>query len=476
MRTLPFRAVALPAAVGALFALTSCVDEKIVFRDRELFEDPPSVAGDFLGYSDHDAKLTVCGNCHVDHQKRWSGSAHAGAWADLQASGGAQQFCESCHTVSQLGNAASGDVGYAASRDARYEDVQCESCHNAGLAHVTNPEATQPLAPLSVGVDATEGCGECHQGTHHPFVEEWSNSAHSTVNDFPARQPACQGCHTGEGALKAWGVNTNYLEKDEVEQPGEHLAIVCAVCHDPHGSDNEAQLRFPVDAPSVEQNLCMKCHQRRGSPDPTTFRGPHSPEGPTLLGVAGWWPPNLDFPGNAIVATHGSEANPDLCASCHVNRLTVTDPSTGDFVFQATGHLFQATPCLDEQGIPTAQTDCPDARRSFEACADSGCHGSGDVARTLMTTAEHRIDDLVNELQGLIDQIPPGEFDESDSRFTVAEGARFNKLLALSPGSVVHNPFLIEALLTASIKEVERTYGLPALSDVNLNRILGVDR
>lgn len=220
----------------------------------------------------------------------------------------------------------------------------------------------------------------------------------------------------------------------------------------------------------------MKCHQRRGTPDPTTFRGPHSPEGPTLLGVAGWWPPNLDFPGNAIVATHGSEANPELCASCHVNSFTVTDPSTGDFVFQATGHLFQAIPCLDGEGIPSGDEDCPDAQRSFDACATSGCHGTGDVARTLMSTAETRIDDLVTELQGLIDQIPPGEFDETDSRFTVGEGARFNKLLALSPGSVVHNPFLIEALLTASIKEVERTYGLAALTDVNLDRILGIDR
>ena len=250
MRTVPTRAAALPLAVLALFALTYCVDEKIVYRDRELFEDPPSTAGDFLGYSDHDAKLTVCGNCHVDHQKRWSGSAHAAAWADLQASGTAQSFCEGCHTVSQLGNAATGDVGYAASQDARYEDVQCESCHNAGLAHVTNPESTQPLAPLSVGLDATEGCGECHQGSHHPFVEEWSKSAHSTVIDFPARREECQGCHTGEGALKAWGVNTNYLEKDEVEQPGNHLAIVCAVCHDPHGSDNQASSAFRSTRPA----------------------------------------------------------------------------------------------------------------------------------------------------------------------------------------------------------------------------------
>ena len=54
----------LPLAVLALSS--GCVDEKIVFQDRELFEEPLAAAGDFLGYTDHDTKLTVCGNCHIN--------------------------------------------------------------------------------------------------------------------------------------------------------------------------------------------------------------------------------------------------------------------------------------------------------------------------------------------------------------------------------------------------------------------------
>jgi len=60
--------------------------------------------------------------------------------------------------------------------------------------------------------------------------------------------------------------------------------------------------------------------------------------------------------------------------------------------------------------------------------------------------------------------VPPDEFDASDDRFTVGEGAKFNAALGAIESSAVHNPFLTEALLTASINAVQDTYGLPMLS------------
>ena len=81
------RVALLPLLVLALSSLSACVDEKIVYRDRSLFEEVPSAAADFIGYTDHDSKLTVCGNCHIDKQTDWQTTAHASAWADLQASG-----------------------------------------------------------------------------------------------------------------------------------------------------------------------------------------------------------------------------------------------------------------------------------------------------------------------------------------------------------------------------------------------------
>src|SRR5690606_17063343 len=221
--------------LGALLVLgaTACVDERVVFQDRELFEDPLTEAGSFLGYTDHEDKLTVCGNCHIGVQGDWQVTGHAAAWDGLQDSGHAQELCQGCHTVSQLGNVTTDIGGHAATGEERYEDVQCEACHGPGLDHVLDPsDETAPLAAVAVGLDLTLGCGECHQGAHHSFVDEWAESGHALINPSPAGNPSCTSCHTGEGALQMLGVRTTYLEEATVAQPDEHLAITCAVCHD----------------------------------------------------------------------------------------------------------------------------------------------------------------------------------------------------------------------------------------------------
>jgi len=156
-----------------------------------------------------------------------------------------------------------------------------------------------------------------------------------------------------------------------------------------------------------------------------------------------------------------------------VNSFTVTDQVTGDFVFQATGHRFEATPCLDAQGVPT-EGPCDSAEETYQSCTSAGCHGSEDAARSAEIVVDLRIESLMTELAGLIDMIPPGEFDEDDARYTVGEGSLFNLELAEAPGARIHNPFLIEALLIASIDVVRDTYALPLLTGVSLVRELGV--
>lgn len=463
------RALAPAAFAITLFSLSACVDEQAVFENRDLFENPPSAAASFLGYADQESKLTVCGNCHISSQSQWEETAHAHAWSTLQAAEGAQEFCEACHSVNALGNPVEGEAGYVATGDARYQDVQCEACHGPGLEHVLNPvDETIPMAPMTVGVTNTSGCGECHQGTHHPFVEEWAASRHGKINVYPAGQEGtCDVCHTGEGALEAWGVNSPYLEKDSLSLPGQHMAITCAVCHDPHGGPNHAQLRFPLDAADADANLCMKCHQGRGTPDPKNERGPHSPEGPTLLGYAGWWPPSMEW-GDDLVGTHGNpEANPKMCATCHVFSFPVTDAATGEFVVQATGHSFAPIPCLDAEGRPDPQADCDDSERTFAACASSGCHTDEDAARAARVAAVTRIQTLAAELDALADQAPASEFNTRDSRYTVAEGSRFNSVLGMFDGAAVHNPALLEALLLGSIEAMEQTYGITASSKIS---------
>lgn len=478
----------LPWATAATVLTTlSCTDT--VFRDRPNFAPPPSAAGKFLGYSSEIDKETVCGNCHVGHQGDWERTAHADAWETLQASGSAQAFCQDCHTVGKLGNVTDADAGYTATQDERYHDVQCESCHGPGLDHVEAPDGgTVPLAPITVGLDLTVGCGECHNGTHYPFVEEWAQSGHGNADTLtsPVNRPECIACHTAQGALQAWGITANYIEKNA--PLGQHEAIVCAVCHDPHGQETAdgsaiitGQLRYPVDSPSEEENLCVKCHHKRSQPDidPITqnSRGPHSPEGPLLLGEnVGFWFGETPLDNEKIIGTHGSEANPRLCAQCHMEKFSVTDEVTGELISNVVGHRFLATPCVDANGLPTGLDDCPKTTtaRSYRGCAASGCHTEG-VAASLDTVVFQRIDRLAVSLKSQLDQpVVKAAIKSNDGVWTTAEGANFNHQLAIREGSHVHNPFLVEALMIVSIREVTRVYGVLPTASVSLERQLGV--
>ena len=87
-----------------------------------------------------------------------------------------------------------------------------------------------------------------------------------------------------------------------------------------------------------------------------------------------------------------------------------------------------------------------------------------------------RFEELVQEVDCLIaelEAINPDEFNTSDGRFTLAEGAWFNARLGALPGTPIHNPFMAEQLLTASIAAFEEEYGVSCpSSSVSLARIL----
>ena len=91
------------------------------------------------------------------------------------------------------------------------------------------------------------------------------------------------------------------------------------------------------------------------------------------------------------------------------------------------------------------------------------------TARTAYTTAKTRIQNLVDETNALLAQVPDTEF--TDTRFTVAEGVTFNVQLAELPGSPIHNPFLIEQLLLASQAALDSTYGLTGPIVIDMKQI-----
>lgn len=475
-------------AIPLVGLLSACTEETIVYRDREPFNEPVAAAASFLGYYTQASKKTTCGNCHVGHQSDWVGTAHADAMASLPAN--APQTCKNCHSVNARGNVANGPAGFEATMNAIYNDVQCESCHGPGLEHVRNPEvkANVPLANANLA-DPEASCASCHTGTHHPFVEQWEQSRHSEIITSAATNPSCAGCHDGKTAmLRLSGQDPNFRDKTA---PAGPWPTTCTVCHDPHSARNEGQLRKSAYTSDPEENLCMSCHLRKIEPSGGSSRGnaPHAPQGAVMIGTAGYRPAGFTAPEEQIVSTHGSAANPRLCAGCHVNKFTVND-AQGGFVFQAVGHTFGALPCVNAQGVPTGNAGCDysTAARSFVGCTTSGCHSSAVVASNALGSLRQQVAvfadliwrDLDNDesvdafptdggILAKVKQLYPGALNPSDNTITPADGAEFNAKIfgegryANGDKSLgVHNPFLYKGLLAATVAELQATYPLAA--------------
>jgi hypothetical protein len=173
--------------------------------------------------------------------------------------------------------------------------------------------------------------------------------------------------------------------------------------------------------------------------------------------------------GDSIIGTHGTpSANPKLCATCHVARYAATDLATGKFVFQATGHRFIAAPCVDANGVPTTDQSCTITGKTFRSCVSSGCHATEAVARTLYLTDSTRILQLIasaNSAIAKVKAIKASECTLGGPKYTSCLGTQFNVSLAQAPGGFVHNPFLIEQLLVASINQLQKDYGVtPSIS------------
>ena len=201
VRSLASAAAPLLLLSGTL--LTGCFDGADAFTEGDLLRQPADSVFNFLGYSDTTNGQTVCGTCHPDKQAGWETTGHSNAWTDLQNSSAAEDSCEGCHTVTENGNALDEPAGFNLVKDARYHDVQCENCHGPGLDHVLGLDATPPLAPIAVGLDLGTGCGDCHQGEHHPFVDQWAVSRHGNpiALSFAGRDATCAPCHEGRTIL-----------------------------------------------------------------------------------------------------------------------------------------------------------------------------------------------------------------------------------------------------------------------------------
>jgi hypothetical protein len=142
-------------------------DYQQIVKERNLLEKHPrftlSNGLKYMGSSS-------CKVCHEYEYEKWSGKAHARAYATLEKVG--SQFdpeCVICHVVGM--DYESGFV--TAEKTGHLKDVGCENCHGPGSAHIKSLGATRTGGPMSDCIDChtPEQSGE-YAGNEEAFMEK----------------------------------------------------------------------------------------------------------------------------------------------------------------------------------------------------------------------------------------------------------------------------------------------------------------
>jgi predicted CXXCH cytochrome family protein len=294
---------------------------------------PPPPGGEGTAF----VGVDVCKVCHSLVHADWTTTAHSTALSVLQAIGQADNpQCLPCHTVG-FGQ----PTGFVSqSKTPQLANVQCENCHGAGGKHVTNPSLFALQVPLAASL-----CGTCHQQFHHPTYEQWQQSGHAqaleTLRSSPFAQNSCLVCHSVEAFLATGPEVVLAVPQQKAENP-----ITCALCHDPHGSPNDMQLRMPVT------EICILCHTEGGTLPGGT---PHHPQREMLLGLGGF-----EVTGDPAIGPNSAHTTVALsrCVTCHVVEITPPNPTPANPV--QTGHTFLPL-------VPKACQQCHPGRSSIQA-------------------------------------------------------------------------------------------------------------
>lgn len=119
-----------------------------------------------------------CGSCHPRQLEIWKQSEHAKAYEDLvMADKAFDPACVVCHTVGF--NQEGGFIDYPLTPE--LANVQCESCHGAGLEHAESGGQKQTT---NHNWKKEQICAQCHYQEHSPgfnINEYWEKITHPTM-------------------------------------------------------------------------------------------------------------------------------------------------------------------------------------------------------------------------------------------------------------------------------------------------------
>jgi hypothetical protein len=315
---------------------------KVAFSDGSFADTLVINAATYLGVEGGAVNCIGCHNTSIWDFKydKWLETGHSdmlkrGLNGTLSSHYG--ESCISCHTVGYDSDADNDgfddfpfvfpdslypgvyDLTLAAYPDAMARaNIQCESCHGPGSAHVGIISNSKISTSIS-----TENCATCHDdGHYHVFPTQWEHSGEDAT-EFDGRgfhgghakgtwiargnRGSCAPCHSGAGYIK-WNYDgrpvNQYGLPASIDDPPPATTHTCATCHDPHDASNIHQLRFEDtqlgDGAPITFELygtgsqCMECHRsRRNAVDYTSdfgnassHYGPHhGPQADMLFGA-----------------------------------------------------------------------------------------------------------------------------------------------------------------------------------------------
>lgn len=243
-------------------------------------------------------------------------------------------LCDGCHSVNY-------DI---ATKTVTEWNVGCERCHGSGSEHVDNPIQSNILNPARLDyVEANDTCIQCHsQG------QPLSNPIAGTYYDWPV------GFHPGLELADFWKFEEHELSEesfthfadgtahknrmqgnDYVQSVMYERGVTCSSCHDPHGSENAASLRQPVN------EVCLSCH------------APNSQNGPRAASIESH-------------THHEPGSTGSQCVACHMPKIARTISTVN-----VSSHTFRfVTPSESEHlNVPNACNVCHTAETNDWASA-----------------------------------------------------------------------------------------------------------
>ena len=210
-----------------------------------------------------------CSSCHGTQYLGWKNTPHSYAIkehvnSDGSLKAGSSLSCIVCHSVGDnqpTGYAYNTNAG-SANYTSPLANVGCEACHGpAGWHKNSEHDVIRPVVSVDPSI-----CGSCHQGAVHPTFTEYTNVNATASSNAPAGVTLVNVNHFGGGHNQfncAWchnAVNRDLMVQEYYDrQAGNphpvafnsassvpNWTAACVTCHDPHGSNYVAQLRYPT--------------------------------------------------------------------------------------------------------------------------------------------------------------------------------------------------------------------------------------